>query len=113
MVLDDSRNSMILKGFKATLQKLADNLEPNLKFTHKEVRAYARSLLVSLDSVEIPYNFNCSTKEEVSLHLLALSCSGLAHYDRAFLARQVLEVIQEQEKLEADKREYHDFEDYF
>lgn len=81
-------------GFVQILKRIEDNVEPNLKLTHKDVRAMARCLLVCRQDLSLPSKRN----DEVWILVLALSKSGLAHYDRSFLASQILQILDEIEQ---------------
>ncbi len=59
------------------------------ELTHKEVRTYARCLLNILPEINIDFD----VKPEVEILLASLSAAGLPHYDRAFLARRILELL--------------------
>ena len=100
-----------LDGFLEVLRKISNNSETNLKLTHKEIRAYARSFLAAIDYIDdLGYD-----KPEISILLLALSKGGIAHYDRAFLASQIIEIINgiKKEKLERQNKRYDNEEDCF
>lgn len=77
-------------GFIQILKRIKENVEPNLKLTHKQIRAMARCLLVCRDEVWLS-----KRNDEVWILVLALSKNGLAHYDRSFLASQILQIIDE------------------
>lgn len=81
-----------IKGFQHIICELASNDE-SLKLTHKEVRAYARCLLKILPETGI----NFKIKPQIETMLVAISISGLPHYDRAFLAKQILKLIEDTE----------------
>lgn len=85
------------KGFEIILSRIANNHETEL-LDHKTVRAYARCLL----KVASEININFNAKSEIEFLLVALSASGLSHYDRAFLANCVLKLLEDnrQEKEE-------------
>lgn len=78
-------------GFEKILNDYVINHE---KYTHKDIRAYARCLLAVLPEM----NIDKRVKPEVETLLAALSASKLAHYDRVFLARCILKLLQESNK---------------
>jgi hypothetical protein len=77
-------------GFQRVLTRIANN-DDSGKLTHKEVRAYARCLLPLVSQ----FNINSKMEAEIKLLLVALSASGLPHYDRAFLASKILSLLSE------------------
>lgn len=77
------------KGFEKIIECIASNHDGR-KLNHKKVRAYARCLLIILPEIKINFNFS-----EIEILLTALSASDLPHYDRAFLASQILELIED------------------
>ncbi|BAZ50521.1 hypothetical protein NIES4103_31370 [Nostoc sp. NIES-4103] len=86
------------KGVKLILERIENNKytteKPNGEYlTHKEVRSFARCLLAVLPSLKI-----FSKEAEIKLLLAALSASGLPHYDRSFLASQILNLLEKDEE---------------
>lgn len=78
------------KGFEKILTRIADNHE-GMKLNHKKVRAYARCLLQVLPEITIDFKI----KPEVQILLAALTTAGLPHYDRAFLAACILQLLED------------------
>lgn len=72
------------------MRKIASN-DDLQKFTHKEVRAYARCLLVVIGIMDINYHVSA----EIEVLLTGLSAPKLPHYDRAFLARCILKLLED------------------
>ena len=89
-----------VKAFKEIIQKIADN-NNRFKLTHKEVITYAKSLLLCMDEISL-----WNKEEEVKLLLLAISKYGLNHYQRSFLASQIIEFIETAERDEQDWKEF-------
>lgn len=85
-----------IHGFRTILRKIANNKDEKIVLTHKEVRAYARCLLKILPSINEPEK----NKPVISTMLATMSISGIPHYDRAFLAEQILELIKFEDKRE-------------
>ncbi len=91
-----------ISGFKIILEKLSKNDEKHqLIFTHKQVRAYARCLLNVLPALP----FSLKEEQEIKLLLICVSSRGLPHYDRAFMANQVLEIVKNFELSRAIKKQ--------
>jgi hypothetical protein len=85
------------EGFKKILSRIADNHDGG-KHNHKEVRAYARCLLRLLSK----FNCNLKVRSEVEVLLVALTASGLPHYDRAFLAICILKLLEDSANSETE-----------
>lgn len=79
-----------IEGFKIIMSRVAGNYDLQ-KLTHKEVRAYARCLLKIIPELTLDYK----AKAEAEILLSAISVGGLAHYDRSFLARRILKILEE------------------
>lgn len=77
------------QGFEQILRKIASNDEQQ-KLTHKDIRAYARCLLIALPEL----NMCAKLKPEVEIMLAVLSAARLPHYDRSFLAKQILKLLE-------------------
>ncbi len=91
-----------ISGFKIILEKLSKNDENHqLIFTHKQVRAYARCLLNVLPALP----FSLKEEQEIKLLLVCISSSGLPHYDRAFMATKVLELVKIFEESRATEKQ--------
>lgn len=77
------------RGAIAILQEVGDNNEGQ-KFTHTEVRAYARCFSSFFQ------------KEGVDPRLLTLvnllAIKNIPHYDRAFLAREIVRILKERQE---------------
>lgn len=85
------------EGFKLILYHIKENAFTTGKgeyLTHKEVRAYARCLLAVLCELRI----SSGIKAQINLLLASLSTGGLAHYDRSFLASQMLNLLRKDEE---------------
>lgn len=96
-------NDTIL-GFERILEDISKNDEHNLLYTHKEVRTLARSFIAFLQSPDwceiVRYH------KEIKALLVCLSCRGINHYDRAFLAGRIIKYL-------GQEREYQQSGDYF
>lgn len=88
-----------IHGFKTILQKIANNKDEKIILIHKEVRAYARCLLKILPLI----NEHEKNKPVIQTMLATMSLGGIPHYDRAFLAEQILELIKFEHKQEEAK----------
>jgi hypothetical protein len=82
---------------KKSAPRIADNHDGG-KHTHKQVRAYARCLLLILAEINIDFD----VKPEVQILLAALSAPGLPHYDRAFLAARILKLLEDSAKSKTE-----------
>lgn len=77
------------RGAIAILQEIGDNNEGQ-KFTHTEVRAYARCFLSF---------FRQERADPRLLTLLnLLAARDIPHYDRAFLAREIVRILKERQE---------------
>ena len=81
-----------IRGLISILKEIEANDESG-KFTHKEVRAYARCLL----AIFLEFSFSDSVEPEIKVLLKALSSAGLPHYDRSFLASRMLKLVEDME----------------
>ena len=85
-------------GFKYILKRIALNDKDVVdggtspKLTHKNVRAYARCLLVLLPCLLI----QTCLEQEVRCLLAMLASPGLPHYDRSFLASRILQLLKKE-----------------
>lgn len=100
----NTSSSTLNAGFVDILYRISINNGADLKYTHKEVRAYARIFLVCLDELSLS-----GKSSEVAVLLVALSKYGLPHRDRSFIASQVFEIIKEIER-ENNQRKFEDSE---
>lgn len=73
-----------LIGLKEILEKIEAN-EEGKYFNHNEVRAYARCFLAVAKAE--------SREAHIAL-LTAMAARGLAHYDRSFLAKQLVKLLE-------------------
>lgn len=80
-----------IKAIVHFLEQIKENKEGD-KFTHREVRAYARLILNLLPVLPI------DDEEQIKFLLASMSNSGLPHYDRSFAAEQILKLLNEQEQ---------------
>jgi PIN domain nuclease of toxin-antitoxin system len=85
------------EGFERILSRIADNHEGG-KHNHKQVRAYARCLLLILAEINIDFD----VKPEVQILLAAVSAPGLPHHDRAFLAEIILKLLENSAKSKTE-----------
>lgn len=85
-------------GFKAILERIKTNSAEDLKLTHKEVIAYATSLLALAESEDISPLGTLHRKDEVVLLLACLASRGLNHYYRSFIAGEILAIVREEEQ---------------
>lgn len=75
------------KGLEAVLTRYTNGQQ---KLTHKEIRSHARCLLNIF-----PYiNISLTVKPEIEIMLVALSASGLPHYDRMALAKRIVHLLE-------------------
>ncbi len=82
-----------LQGLKQILERLSNNPPEDVKLktlTHKEMRAFARGILVLIPHFEFP----SETESKLKILVTFVSMRGFAIYDRAFFAKEALEVIQ-------------------
>lgn len=100
----NTSSSTLNAGFVDILYRISINNGADLKYTHKEVRAYARIFFVCLDEMSLS-----GKSSEVAVLLVALSKYGLPHRDRSFIASQILEIIKEIER-ENNQRKFDDSE---
>ncbi|WP_144052421.1 hypothetical protein [Anabaena sp. PCC 7108] len=91
-------------GFERILEDISKNNEHNLLYTHKEVRCLARSFIAFLQSPD--WCEICRYDKEIKILLVSLSCRGINHYDRAFLAERIIEYLKQE-------RQYQTSEDCF
>jgi hypothetical protein len=87
-----------LQGFKAILERIKSNSTENLKLTHKEVIAYATSLLALAESDDISPLGSIYRDDEVVVLLACLASKGLNHYCRSFIAGEILAIVSEGEE---------------
>lgn len=87
-----------IRGFISILRKIELN-DKSKKLIHKEIRAYSRCLLAVYTNLSISE----SIKPEIKILLISLSASGLAQYDRAFLATRILKLLEDEELSLLDK----------
>jgi thymidine phosphorylase len=73
-----------MKGLKSVLQRIKQN-NAGQTLTHQEIRAYARCFLAVAKAE--------GEDDELIALLTALAARGLPHYDRAFLAERMLEIV--------------------
>ena len=78
-----------LDGFEKIIHRIANNKNGE-ELTHKQVRAYARCFLLISNEIIIGFDGKC----EIQILLVALSAYGLPHYDRAFLAKRILKLLE-------------------
>jgi acyl-CoA thioesterase len=91
-----------VQGFRQIIYEIVDNRD-GYKFTHKQVRAYARCLLVLVSSL----NVSNDQQTQITLLLAAMSAKGLAHYDRSFLAQELLKILDKAiEEVDSKNNEY-------
>ena len=80
-----------LKGLLKILERLSRNSQDEHGFlTHKQVRAYGRGLLLLIPSFNLPP----STEAQLKTLVACMSVKGLPLYDRAFFAKEALELVQ-------------------
>ncbi|MDM9583074.1 hypothetical protein [Nostoc sp. GT001] len=91
-----------IEGFQKILRRIATNPGEG-GITHKEVRAYGRCLLPLVSVMNLG-----KFESEIKLMLVAISASGLPHYDRSFLASKILKLLEEipNSKSESTNAEY-------
>ncbi|MBC1235651.1 hypothetical protein [Nostoc sp. 2RC] len=94
-----------VKGFQSVVERISSNYS-NIKLDHKEVRAYARCMLIILPELDINSRF----KPEIQTLLAVISASGLPHYDRSFLASRILELLKDDAFLKSSNNESNVFE---
>jgi hypothetical protein len=82
------------KGFRIILDRIATNPGEG-GLTHKEVRAYARCLLVIFPTLSL-LPVDSKIESEIKVLLAMMSSAGLPHYDRSFLASRILELLDKQ-----------------
>lgn len=93
-----------LQGFRKIIAQIADNQDTQ-KFTHKQVRAYARCMLILVPSLDLAdYQ-----RTQITVLLAAMSAGQLPHYDRSFLAEELLKILDKAiEQVNRKKAEYED-----
>lgn len=72
-----------LVGLKTILKRIEEN-EEGKYLSHNETRSYARCFLAVAKS---------ENRSDHIVLLTAMAVRGLAHYDRSFLAKQLIELI--------------------
>ncbi|NDJ20932.1 hypothetical protein GS682_04590 [Nostoc sp. B(2019)] len=87
-----------IDGFKQILERIAANPDEG-GLTHKEVRAYARCMLPLVSVMHLD-----KFESEIKLLLVAISASGLPHYDRSFLASKILNLLEESARLASESK---------
>ncbi|MEA5516214.1 hypothetical protein [Nodularia sp. UHCC 0506] len=91
-------------GFKYILKRVASNdevlagKEISPVLTHKDIRAYARCLLVLLPYLQL----QTCLEQEIGCLLAMLSSPGLPHYDRSFLAAKILKLLSKEPMSDED-----------
>ncbi len=81
-------------GLKTILKQLSTNCkDTTFCLTHKEVRTYAKCLLVSLTKIDI----DPEVRQKIQVLLVCMSSGGLSIDNRNFLAKQALEALQKDE----------------
>jgi hypothetical protein len=83
-----------IKGFERILEEISKNNEHNLLYTHKEVRTLARSFIAFLQSPD--WCEITRFDKEIKILLVSLSCRGINHYDRAFLAQRIIKYLNQE-----------------
>lgn len=91
-----------LQGFRQIINEIVNNRD-GYKFTHKQVRAYARCLLVLVPWLDVSNH----QQAQITVLLASMSASGLPHYDRSFLAEELLKILDKAiEEVESKHAEY-------
>lgn len=72
-----------LIGLRTILKRIEEN-EEGKDLSHNEVRAFARCFLAIAKA---------ENRSDHIVLLTAMAARGLAHYDRSFLAKQLIELI--------------------
>lgn len=75
-------------GFRRIINEIVDNRD-GYKFTHKRVRAYAKCLLVLVPCLDV----SSYQQAQLAVLLASMSAKGLPHYDRSFLAEELLKIL--------------------
>ncbi|GBF79708.1 hypothetical protein [Aphanothece sacrum] len=97
------------KGFRSLIETIAYNNvfeDDDLCYghkvlTHKEVRIIAKSAIAN----NMSHCFYGDIDNQIMFYLWSLQCYGLTHKERISIARQILDLIKEQETREEIEKE--------
>ncbi|WP_375515695.1 hypothetical protein [uncultured Nostoc sp.] len=92
------------EGLKIILERIVCNYDSG-KLSHKEVRAYARCMLAIFENLSIDIH----VEAEIKFLIAALSASGIAHYDRSFIASRILKLLEENARSKVQKMSSESF----
>lgn len=77
-----------LQAYQKLFQELSTN-EEQFKYNHKQLRSYGRCLLRFLPSLSI----DTLTEHRLYMLITVYSSGGIPHYDRAFLASEISDIL--------------------
>ena len=94
-----------LRAFEAILRRIKHNNIDDLDLSHREVRAYAASLLALGESEDIQSLGFYHRYDEFVLLLACLAAPGLNHRHRSFIAGEILSILEEGRSEQKDQAE--------